>query len=159
MMGRFQELEKYRGQIYLCNECRCGFCSGGCPIFDQLKGESMRCRGKMAIAQAVLDGVIKPTKRLIDVVFLCMLCGWCKERCPNNSFVGKINVDTTSIIEAFRADLARFLRIGPLVKCKQVCESIQREGNPFMKPKTERIKWLQRNIDLPKTEGKKIKTK
>jgi len=141
---KFQELEKFREQIYLCNECRCGFCGRGCPIFNELRSESMRCRGKMGIAQAVLDGVIEPTKRLIEVISLCTLCGWCKQRCPNNSFVGKVNVDTTSIIEAFRADLARFFITGPLVKYKQICESIRAEGNPFMKPRTERTKWLSK---------------
>jgi len=108
MASRYPELEKYREQIYLCNECRCGFCRQKCPVYKELGYESVSFRGKMALAQALLSGVIEPTKRLAEIMFLCATCGWCKERCPNNAVVGKVNIDSTEIIAAFRADLVRY---------------------------------------------------
>jgi len=60
---------------------RCGGCGITCPGFTAAGFESNTPRGRMRIAKGVLEGKLELTDALVERVFLCNQCGYCKLRC------------------------------------------------------------------------------
>ncbi|MCX5838974.1 MAG: (Fe-S)-binding protein [Deltaproteobacteria bacterium] len=61
---------------------RCGACLPVCPLFGVKGVEATSARGKNAIARALADGGIEPTREALDVVNFCLLCRACVDTCP-----------------------------------------------------------------------------
>lgn len=97
-MSKHQELEDYRQQIREC--VKCGTCRAHCPVFNQVQSEAVVARGKVSLAQALLDGDIDLDMRLISDISQCLACGRCVKECPNQ-------VPTDEIILALRRRIAR----------------------------------------------------
>ncbi|MHA1710360.1 MAG: (Fe-S)-binding protein [Candidatus Baldrarchaeia archaeon] len=123
-------LEKYKEDIYTCNRTRCGFCRDGCPVYEDMLFESYTSRGKMILARAFLEGVIKPSEELMNVLYACTTCGYCKVRCA---------LDTVRIFEAFRAELVN-LGLKDMYH-ERVLQFINENGNPYGRDKKERSGW------------------
>jgi heterodisulfide reductase subunit D len=71
----------------------------------------------------------------LNNLYLCTLCGYCKETCPNE-------VDLPSVVEHARAELTQNLE--PLRAHKIVAERIQRYGNPYEQSRDDRNAWLKK---------------
>ena len=131
-------LGEYRDQIYSC--LRCGFCfdhvvGGGekiCPPYATFGFESYGARGKMALARALVDGVVGYDADIAERVFSCTECGACQEECFKY-------LSLAAIYTAMKEDLAeedllpagRRALLGPLGD----------DGNPYGKPAERRTAW------------------
>jgi glycolate oxidase iron-sulfur subunit len=97
-MSKHQELEDYRQQIREC--VKCGTCRAHCPVFNQVQSETVVARGKVSLAEALLDDKIELDQRLISDISQCLACGRCVKDCPNQ-------VPTDEIILALRRRIGR----------------------------------------------------
>lgn len=132
-------LETYKDQIYSC--LRCGFCfdhmeaSGQsiCPPYADSGLESFGARGKIAIARALLDGVLSYDDDVAERVFSCTECGACESQCFKY-------LALTDIYAAMKEDLAerKLLRSGAASLLKVVDD----HGNPYGRPAEKRLGWL-----------------
>lgn len=97
-MAKNKTLKQYRAEIELC--VKCGACRAHCPVFDAEKLEGTVARGKVALAQALLDGDIDLEAKFLLDMSQCLLCGSCHAQCPNK-------VPTEEIVAATRREIAQ----------------------------------------------------
>ncbi len=101
-LDRHKTLADYRPQIEQC--VKCGVCRAHCPVFTEEGRETTVARGKLTLAQALLDGDIEADPLVADSLSKCLLCGKCVRYCPNL-------VPVDDIVLAARRELNR--RRGP----------------------------------------------
>ncbi|MFC2082940.1 (Fe-S)-binding protein [Candidatus Bipolaricaulota bacterium] len=131
-------LEEFKNQIYSC--LRCGFCfdhhvGGGkmiCPSYVTYGYESYGARGKMALARALIDGVIKYDSDIAERVFSCTECGACQEECFKY-------LSLSQIYAAMKEDLAEQDLI-PAGR-RELLEPLESEGNVYGNPPEKRMAW------------------
>lgn len=134
------QIEAYKKPLFVCLECRCGFCRDECPIYEQVKVESACAKGRVQMAWAFMEGLIKPSTPLLERLSLCTTCGYCTERCPNNKIPNAEIIDIAEITEAFRADVVR--ETGPLEIHEKIAKSVKKDFNPLGEPAKDRVRWL-----------------
>ncbi len=93
-----KDLEQYREWSQAC--VKCGACRATCPVFKSEHREGGVARGKIALAQAMMDGQLFAEERLVHELSQCLLCGSCTHLCPNQ-------VPTSEIVAAARREVAR----------------------------------------------------
>ncbi len=93
-----KDLEQYREWSQAC--VKCGACRATCPVFKSEHREGAVARGKIALAQAMMDGQLFAEERLVHELSQCLLCGSCTHLCPNQ-------VPTSEIVAAARREVAR----------------------------------------------------
>ena len=91
-------LAALRADIDAC--MRCGNCQAVCPVYHQVRREPAVARGKVVIAQALLNGEIEPDEEVARQLDLCLTCTACVDACPSG-----IRLD--DIILAARAEVVR----------------------------------------------------
>lgn len=96
-MSKLKDLEDYREEIEQC--VKCGACRAHCPVFGSERREGRVARGKVALAQAVLEGEIGFEAKVLEDLSQCLLCGSCCAGCPNK-------VPTDEIVAAARRRIA-----------------------------------------------------
>ncbi|MCX8043490.1 MAG: (Fe-S)-binding protein [Desulfobacterota bacterium] len=150
-----KELNKVRRFIYNCKKC--GVCGNKvtakvpyvCPVRQASPGfEHFYARGKIIIAQGVLEGRFPLSPDLITALYSCTLCGNCTTQCgTTDSDTGEQMVATTKIVEAMRSDvLAEHPEWVP-ESYRQVLRATQQYDNPWAMPRASREKWY-RGLDL-----------
>jgi glycolate oxidase iron-sulfur subunit len=83
----------------IIRECvKCGICQAHCPTYLIHRREGAVARGKIALAAALLAGGIELEERLQEDISLCLMCGSCVVKCPNN-------VPTHDIVGAVRREI------------------------------------------------------
>ena len=97
-MGRHKTLEDFRAEIDKC--VKCGACQAQCAVYKSLRRESTVARGKIAIAEALLDKELPLGERFVLDMSQCLLCGSCHDKCPNL-------VPTEEIVMAARREIAQ----------------------------------------------------
>ncbi len=131
-------LEEYRNQIYSC--LRCGFCfdhavGGGekiCPSYATFGYESYGARGKMALAQGLIEGTLEYDEDIADRVFACTSCGACQEECFKF-------LSLAEIYDAMKQDLAeRNLTPHGMTS---LLDPLNADGNPYGKAQEKRLDW------------------
>lgn len=131
--------------VYAC--LRCAFCYDFskigqyrmCPAFAGKDYESYTARGKMNLARAIVDGVIKYNADIARRVFACTECGACEANCLKY-------LELLNVFEIMKDDLSR-LGFTP-EGLQQANESILTENNIYNKPQSERFNWLQNKSRL-----------
>ncbi len=96
-MAKLKKLEDFREEIDQC--VKCGACRAHCPAFGAEKHEGRVARGKIALADALLDGEVEMEDRFLLDMSQCLLCGSCYAQCPNK-------VPTEEIVAATRLKIA-----------------------------------------------------
>ncbi|HMK44697.1 MAG TPA: (Fe-S)-binding protein [Dissulfurispiraceae bacterium] len=87
---------------------RCGNCQAVCPVFITEKTEAGVARGKIALAQAIINGKLDlDDPDMYEHIFNCLLCKSCMQNCPP-----KVNLD--KIILSLRSEIARKRGLHPL---------------------------------------------
>lgn len=86
---------------------KCAACQAGCPTYETTRRETMSARGKLQLAQALLDGRLTFSSRVENDFAQCLSCMSCAEVCPSE-------VDTLKIFTAARA--GGFIARGGAVK-------------------------------------------
>jgi len=93
-----KDLEQYRQWCQAC--VKCGACRATCPVFKTESREGGVARGKITLAQAMMDGQLFAEERLVHDLSQCLLCGSCTNLCPNQ-------VPTAKIVAAARREVAQ----------------------------------------------------
>lgn len=96
-MSKLKNLEDYREEIEQC--VKCGACRAHCPVFGAERREGRVARGKIALADAVLNGEVGLEDKVLEDLSQCLLCGSCCAGCPNK-------VPTEEIVAAARRRIA-----------------------------------------------------
>ena len=146
-----KELEKVRGYIYSCRKCGvCRYKMTGrvpyvCPVKKASPGfENFSSRGKMLLAQALLEGQIQPSAGLARAAYSCTLCGNCMTQCgATDPDTRKPLVDNTAVVEAMRADLLRECPDLIDEAYRRVLAQTRQYGNPWGMPRSARGKWAK----------------
>ncbi|MBQ6668652.1 MAG: (Fe-S)-binding protein [Deltaproteobacteria bacterium] len=97
MKDRQPKLKDYLHDIQQC--VKCGTCHAYCPVYDQERREPVVARGKMALAQTLLEGKTEIDERFMRNLSECLLCGSCSNKCPNK-------VPVEEIVAATRREIA-----------------------------------------------------
>ncbi len=141
-------LEEHRDQIYSC--LRCGFCfdhfvGNGekiCPPYASYGYESYGARGKMALARALIDGVIEYDEQIAHRVFACTDCGACEEECFKYLSLGEIYA-------AMRQDLAEKGLVPEGLS--SLTGPLEVDGNPYGKDRAKRMAWAPGTARIGRT--------
>ena len=93
----------FSGMVDMCNgQGACRKTEGGtmCPSFMVTREEEHSTRGRANALRAVLSGNLPPTeftsKRLFDVLDLCLECKGCKVECPSSVDMAKLKYEFLS---------------------------------------------------------------
>jgi len=102
----------------IVSQCdRCGTCLTVCPLFGAKDIESSSARGKNNIARGLIQGVVKPSAEVLNIVNFCLLCRTCVDNCPS-----KVKTDDAMIaLRQYFADKdgspgAKYKALGALMK-------------------------------------------
>ncbi|MCL1980186.1 MAG: (Fe-S)-binding protein [Proteobacteria bacterium] len=106
-MAEGKPLEAFADQIAQC--VRCGTCQAHCPVYLETGREGSVARGKIVLAAAVLAGEVELDEQLRREIDLCLLCGSCVAKCPNQ-------VPTAAIVAALRQKIVNAHGLSPLAK-------------------------------------------
>jgi len=145
------KIEKYKESVYAC--ARCGTCRSKydyfdhvarvCPVGEHSPGfEPYFSRGRVAVAQEILEGRTKYSPALAEVLTWCTTCKNCEEKCGATDATGDSKIKTTKITEAMRADIVD-LGMAPEAY-KRISSRIEKDRNPYSEPKEERAKWAKK---------------
>ncbi|OQX06552.1 MAG: iron-sulfur cluster-binding protein [Desulfobulbaceae bacterium A2] len=98
-MTLYDDLELVRAELTRC--MKCGNCMAVCPVYGAGKAESHVARGKIAVAEAVLDGRLAvDDPKVVEMLFNCLVCKSCMQTCPTQ-------VQFDRIMLALRAAIVR----------------------------------------------------
>ncbi len=100
-MARHKTLADFAKDIGQC--VKCGACQASCPSYLSGYREGDVARGKIALAAALLDGTLcieNAAARIARDVDMCLMCGSCVTKCPNN-------VPTDEIVGALRRQIVK----------------------------------------------------
>ncbi len=78
--------EKLEVELKRCNKC--GFCMGGCPVYQATGMEYDTARGRIDLIQEAMRGHLDMGKDIGEAIDTCLLCRGCKVYCP-----GQVNTD------------------------------------------------------------------
>ena len=123
---------------------RCGYCKLpgnyvdlSCPCYLNFRFETYSPGGLMWLLRAWLDGEIKTSPRLAQILYSCATCSNCVEHCV----FPKFKDDLVSAFIAGREALVEEGAVPPAVR--DYFKSIHLHGNPYKLPEADRGKWAE----------------
>jgi Fe-S oxidoreductase len=121
---------------------RCGYCKLpgnyidlNCPSYLKYRFETYSPGGRMWLLRAWLNGEIKTSPRLAEIMFSCASCANCVEHCT----FPKFKDDLLHAFIAGREELVNEGKIPPTVR--DYLKSMQAPGNPYKLPDSDRRAW------------------
>ncbi len=132
---------EYMDVIHRC--FRCGYCKfprdwedvDNCPAYARYRLESYSNGGRLWLIRAWITGEIEMSDHLADIIYACVACKNCEEKCPL-SFSG----DILNMIIAARNLLVEQGRLPPAVK--KYLHNVQLHGNPYGLAAKKRSDWM-----------------
>jgi len=132
---------KYMDVIHRC--FRCGYCKfpqdwedvDNCPAYARHRLESYSNGGRLWLIRAWITGEIEWSPHLADIVYSCVACKNCEEKCPL-SFAG----DIVNMVTAARNEMVEQGLVPPPVK--KFLENVQLHGNPYGMAAKKRSEWM-----------------
>jgi glycolate oxidase iron-sulfur subunit len=98
-LGAYDELKAIQEELDKCMHC--GSCMAVCPIYKTEKVEASVARGKIGVAEAVMEGKLAiDDQEVMSMLFNCLVCKSCMQSCPTK-------VDFARIMLALRAAIVR----------------------------------------------------
>jgi len=76
-----EETANLRDELAKC--AKCGKCRAVCPVFLEVHDEGMVARGRIALAEAVLEGKLEFTGKVSEYLSTCIKCLRCVANCPS----------------------------------------------------------------------------
>jgi Fe-S oxidoreductase len=120
-----------------CLECT--VCSGYCTVTPSFNGvETWSSKGRVLLTRGFSAGKLKPSKKLIDVVYTCSLCGLCFADCFEDTEVRKAILDA-------RRRLAEQGQAPDLFTL--TAKNILKTGDVAATPTAKRLAWM-RNLKV-----------
>lgn len=156
-MASQSKLEQLKSMAYSCVQC--GYCREKysdtvlttlpayrvCPVREHSAGFEHHCaRGKIKIAQGILEGRFSYSEELIALLYTdpdCKLCSWICHAEPR--------LDPPKIWRAMREDIVA-AGLGPPAPLKQIDRRVSEKHNVFGAIPDRRIRWAA-GLDLPRT--------
>ena len=145
----FELIEKYKPTIWNCQVC--SVCQRGpwnpyppkgptsdrlCPEYEKFRTLTHSALGRIQAAKWMLEGKYQPDDEFVKVTYDCLLCGAC-------STVGcVVDKEHVPLFRDLRTDLVNS-GLDPIKPFQKAAENIQKEGNRFGRPKSERAKWAE----------------
>jgi Fe-S oxidoreductase len=140
-------LNELREKIFKCMGC--GVCRGiwdrrdeaMCPVWATGIGfEDSVPKGRVTVAQDILDGSIGYSMPLAESVYRCTDCNSCVTICDStDNETGQPIIDVPGIVRAMRMDLVENSLVPPLVR--DYFKAIYVNENPYKEQQAERGKW------------------
>ena len=87
-----------RSEIARC--AKCGKCQSVCPVYIETGDESAVARGRITLAEAVMDGRLKLSRKVKAYMWTCLKCLRCSTVCPSG-------VAYEMILQGMRDEIAR----------------------------------------------------
>ncbi len=115
--------------LYMC--ARCGYCAAVCPVFEELKSESVALRGEIYKVKNALEAGKAPQTE--SDVFLCTFCGRCKEYCS-------VRLNTLEIWAALRRN-SHDMGTSPQT-LQTMTKLMLEEKNPMGMSRESRLDWI-----------------
>jgi glycolate oxidase iron-sulfur subunit len=132
--GHYDSLEEVSEEIRRC--LKCGTCRSVCPVFCEVLDESYCARGRVALAEALLEGNLDLSPGFTERLSKCLNCKSCIEACPSG-----IKVD--ELVLAARAEIFKKGRF-PWLK-KFIFRHLLKRGR-LLPPVSKAIAWVERKI-------------
>jgi glycolate oxidase iron-sulfur subunit len=104
---KFEYVLSVKDELDKCTKC--ATCLAGCPTYELTESETLAARGKIRLAQALIDGQIDLTDRVKNDFTQCLSCMNCLQACPSG-------VDTMAVFEAVRHEIAERDGIGTFTR-------------------------------------------
>ena len=128
-----------------CMHVRCGFCREECPVYKQVRIDSYAAKGKLTILYWLLKAhaierkhQLEMTDEVVKCIYSCTTCGFCNETC---------GFPVSDAIEALRFALVKMGK-GPMEAHKRIEESVKKDSNPYLEPRSARNSWFPSDIEL-----------
>lgn len=143
-----QERRRYIAKCPRCSQCKWVPSPKSqqfapiCPSIQYGNFHSYSAGGKGFTAYALTEGRVDYSEEMLRSVYACTMCGACDTACKTN--FGD-NVEPLDTLYALRAEIVRSGHALPAHV--RMIENLQREGNPFGKPRLERDRFA-RNLNL-----------
>ena len=132
---------------------RCGYCKFpnnyqdfNCPSYSRFRFETYSPGGRMWLLRAWLNGEIRTSPRLAEILFSCATCGNCVEHCA----FAKFKDDILHAFLAAREEMVNQGIVPPAVR--DYLKALQVHGNPYRLSGGEREKWAK-GLDLESYSG------
>jgi Fe-S oxidoreductase len=137
----FKNLKEVKDLLDIC--FKCSFCSGNCPIVEQIFWASFSPRGKMLILRSLLSGQGTLTDKVRDGLYTCTLCS----NCDNTCIAG---IKVTDVLAAGRRDLYELGKAPENVN--SLISTIKESGNVFdLDPEDTDFLGVNPRIEFPET--------
>ena len=143
-------LEEVKANVLKCMGC--GVCKGVwdrrdeamCPVWATgLCFEDSTPRGRVTVAQDLLEGHFGYSLPLAASIYRCTDCASCAVICDAmDPETGKPIIDVPGVVRAMRMDLVENSLVPPLVR--DYFKAVHVNGNPYKIPQAERGKWAER---------------
>lgn len=92
----FRKLPPVQEQIMKC--VRCGKCRSVCPVFAEVRNETVAPRGHVFMVQMLRDGKVQPEQAVYDHLSSCLMCETCSVNCPSGIDIHELNAAARSHI-------------------------------------------------------------
>ncbi|MDR1616962.1 MAG: (Fe-S)-binding protein [Syntrophomonadaceae bacterium] len=92
----FKELPAVKKQLMKC--VRCGKCRSVCPVFEEIKNETVAPRGHVFMVQMLRDGQVAPSRQVGEHLSNCLLCETCTVNCPSGIDIHELNAAARSYV-------------------------------------------------------------
>jgi Fe-S oxidoreductase len=142
-------LEKYRWDLVNCE--RCSMCKWVhpwsvkskeraplCPSMKKYKYDAYSAQGRFDLARALLEGEIELTPKALEVIYTCTLCGACDVTCKFTR-----DMEPLEILHELRNYVVDQGK-GPLQGHMPAVDSIRKNDNPWLQPRTRRGHWARK---------------
>jgi len=142
-------LEKYRWDLVNCE--RCSMCKWVhpwsvkskdfaqiCPSMKKYKFDAYSAQGRFDLARALLEGEIELTPKALEVIYACTLCGGCDVTCKFTR-----DMEPLEILQELRNYAVKQGK-GPLPGHMPAVESIRKNENVWLQPRSRRAHWARK---------------
>ena len=141
-------LSDYYANMKRC--ARCSYCkwipfshvkswrfAKGCPSIAYKNFQSFSASGRVSISLSLLEGRLDYSDGLLDVVYQCQMDGLC----AISDKVCRYYIEPLEVMRELRFKLVDDGQV--LLQHMPIIDSLKKEDNMMMKPKTERGKWSE----------------
>jgi len=92
----FKDLPPIKEQLMKC--VRCGKCRSVCPVFAEVRNETVAPRGHVFLVQMLKDGKVNPDQNVYDHLSSCLMCETCSVNCPSGIDIHELNAAARSYV-------------------------------------------------------------
>ncbi len=107
-----------------------------CPSSVRYIFDAYSAQGRMDLSLALLDGQMKWSPKVLEVIYACSLCGACDTMCKRN-----IDLEILEVLKGLREKVFEEKREPK--SARALVTGIQRFDNPWSRPRKEKTGWMQ----------------